>query len=112
VRVTRNFERNLDPIEGFLRDAGAPTFAALLTSLLDSAVPLLAAQPGAGRPFLERTFAPRAFLLLQRLTGRLGAREVREYLVGGFVILYLVAPRTVYLLAIRDQRQVAYALER
>jgi hypothetical protein len=110
VRATRNFERNLEGIARFLGTEGGSTFQALLEGLGEQLLPLLEAQPGVGRPFLTRAFSPRAASRLEALRDRLEGRELREYLVGGFLVLYLVAPRTVYLLAVRDQRQVEYAL--
>jgi hypothetical protein len=52
---------------------------------------LLKAQPGVGRPFFERTFGARGKPRLDALRARVGAREVREYLVDDFIVLYMVS---------------------
>src|SRR5437660_7646247 len=55
VKVTGNFERNLEDIEHFLGQAGATeAFDSLLSELLESVVPNLERFPQIGRPFLAR----------------------------------------------------------
>ena len=48
--------------------------------------------------------------VLERIVHRLKARELRQIVSEQFVVLYLVAPRSVHLLAVRDQRQAAFRL--
>jgi hypothetical protein len=110
VRATRNFERNVDAIQDFLGGDRAPAFDKLIEALTDEVIPLLEQQPGVGRPFLKRGFSLRGAALLAHVKERLGAREVREHWFRGFLLLSLVGPRTVYLLALRDQRQLRYTL--
>ena len=55
VKLTANFERNLEEAEAFLNAADAPqAFDALINELLDTVVPNLERFPGMGRLFFER----------------------------------------------------------
>ena len=56
IRVTANFERNLESIEGFLRDVGASRcFDELLDALLESVIPNLERFPAIGEYFSENS---------------------------------------------------------
>jgi hypothetical protein len=112
VRQTANFERNLASIREFLGPEGRARFDTFEELMAGRVVPLLEAQPGVGRPFLQRAFGERAMPRLDTLRARLGARELREYVVDDFLVLYVVSPRTVDLLAVKDQRQRSYTLGR
>jgi len=49
VKLTANFERNLEELESFLVEAGAPhAFDALLDELTDTIIPNLESYPGMG----------------------------------------------------------------
>lgn len=55
VKLTRNFERNLDDIERFLDENEATrAFDLLLDELADAVIPNLESFPKMGRPFLDR----------------------------------------------------------
>ena len=74
VKLTTNFERNLEEIEAFLVEAGAPhAFDALLDELTDTVVPNLESFPGMGRLFL---------LIRQALFVNLARAEVSKPLDG------------------------------
>ncbi|MCS6787657.1 MAG: type II toxin-antitoxin system RelE/ParE family toxin [Thiobacillaceae bacterium] len=115
VRLTTNFETNLDDIERFLSEAGAPAaYDRLLDQLLEVVVPNLQRFPRAGRPFLARVpDSAEAVLALHRLRERLGEMaEIREYLTRDYLILYALLNGAVYLLSIRHHRQLSFDLAR
>ena len=114
VKLTGNFERNLEEIEAFLVEAEAPhAFDALLDELIDTVVPNLESFPGMGRLFLERP--ARSIEVangIARLTKQLGSfakdGELREYVMTHYLLLYAQIKGTVYLLSIRHQRQLSF----
>ena len=121
VRLTANFEANLDQIADFLAERGAPqAYARLLEELGDTVIGNLERHPRIGRKFFERTahsveVRNRVALLLEKS----GGAEVREYLSGDYVLLYCIveggAARkpalVVHLLAIRHERQLLFDFE-
>ena len=114
VRLTGNFERNLEAIEAFLLEAEAPhAFEALLDELINTVVPNLEHFPGMGRLLLERP--ARSIEVangIARLTKQLNALdkggELREYVMTHYLLLYARIKGTVYLLSIRHQRQLSF----
>ena len=118
VRFTANFEANLASIAAFWRDQEAPqAYALLLEDLAESVIGNLERHPRLGRRFLGRK--PQSLEVRDRVASlqqRLGEMDVREYLVGDYLILYAVdgevrAARraaAVYLLAIRHHRQLSF----
>lgn len=110
VKVTANFQANLDAVETFLAQADAPqVFAALLKDLAASVVPNLERFPEMGRPFLERPAESiEARERIERLESWLGPASPREYLAGDFLILYAMRDQTVYLLSIKHHRQLSF----
>jgi plasmid stabilization system protein ParE len=55
VKLTANFERNLEEIETFLLEVGAPqAYASLLDELTDTIIPNLEKFPEVGRVFFSR----------------------------------------------------------
>jgi len=117
LRFAENFAHNLDRIQTFLLDrdpASAPArFSALLEDV-ERAGALLVEAPELGRPaaFLASR-APRVLMLakrLQELGNAAQARELREYVLRGYLVLYAVRDDEVVFLAIRAQRERRYAL--
>ena len=112
VRVTANFEANLEAIEPFLTEAGAPlAFDALLDDLAEHVTPTLEYHPDIGRPFLDRTaHSVEARQRIQQLTSRMGTdtTSLREYIAGDFLILYAAREKFVYLLSIKHHRQLSF----
>lgn len=115
VRLTANFERNLEQIERFLTEAEAPqAFDSLLDELLETVIPNLERFPEIGRPFLQRPVrsievAHAEAALKQRLaalTSEPGA--IREYVLRHYLLLYAVIGDTRYLLAIRHHKQLSF----
>lgn len=85
VRITRNFERNLDEIETFLTHADVPdAFDRLLDELSEQVIPTLERHPDIGRDYLMRpTDSIEAQLKREAVIGLLNARDdsgnIREY---------------------------------
>jgi len=75
VKVTRNFERNLDEIERFLEENEATAaFDQLLDELTDTVIPNLERLPRIGRPFLDRPASSlEAAHRIEQLRAKLGA---------------------------------------
>lgn len=118
VKVTENFVRNLDDLEAFLGEAGVPeAFDALLDELVAKVIPSLERFPAMGRPFLERTpqsvEAENALAALRAQSALLTSdmRALREYVSRDHLILYALIGRTVFLLAIKHQRQWKFDLD-
>lgn len=112
VRATRNFDANVREIERYLERHGSIAPLLRFSEDMDSRVtPLLENTPGIGALFREHdSLAPDDRFVLERIVHRLKARELRQIVGEQFVVLYLVAPRSVHLLAVRDQRQAAFRL--
>lgn len=114
VKLTANFERNLEALEAFLIEAEAPhAFDALLGELTQTVVPNLARFPGMGRLFLARPVrSVEVANGMARLTQQLGALaqdgELREYVMAHHLLLYARIDGSVYLLSIRHQRQLSF----
>jgi plasmid stabilization system protein ParE len=114
VKLTANFERNLEGIERFLHEAeAAQAFDALLDALAEAIIPNLDRFPDMGREFLKRPARSiEASKGLDALRKRVDAAapggELREYLFAEYLILYLRQEQVVYLLAIRHHRQLSF----
>lgn len=112
IRVTGNFERNLDDIQPFLAASGAPlAFDLLLDELFGAVLSNLEQYPLIGRNFMARL--PRAvegINLREALLAKLGAAQIREYVHGGFLLLYALFEEKIYLLSIRHHRQLSFDL--
>lgn len=114
VKLTANFERNLIEIEAFLTQAEAPhAFDALLDELAQTVIPNLERFPALGRLFLQRPVrSVEAANALERLLRQLKSLatdgELREYVMTHHLLLYARFQNTVYLLAIRHQRQLSF----
>jgi ParE toxin of type II toxin-antitoxin system, parDE len=118
VRVTANFEANLDAIQVFLSpdgvdDATLHAYHRLLDDLTDTVVPNLAQHPTIGRPFLARdALSVEARTRIAKLRKRASTRDLREYVAGDYLILYAVIEQTVYLLSIKHHRQLSFDFDR
>lgn len=115
VKFTANFERNLESIELFLTEVGAPqAFDGLLDELLETVIPNLERFPEMGRPFLARQ--PRSVETTNALTtlrAKLSALTpdadaLREYVLKDYLVLYAPIGGAIYLLSIRHQRQLSF----
>lgn len=118
VKLTHNFERNLELLEAFLVEAGAGhAFDALLDELTDTVIPNLEGCPDMGRLFLQRPVrSVEVANAIVRLAAQLGALasdgELREYVMTNYLLLYARIKGSVYLLSIRHQRQLSFDFPR
>lgn len=117
VKLTRNFERNLDDIERFLEENEATSaFDLLLDELAETAIPNLESFPKMGRPFLDRpALSVEAMNRVEKLRTQLDClgsnSDIREYVLSHYLVLYVVTETTVYLLSIRHHRQLSFDFE-
>jgi hypothetical protein len=113
VKLTANFEANLASIEQFWNQAGTPrSYDALLDVLLERVVPNLEQFPAMGHPFLSReALSVESRAMVERLTARVGDGDVREYLIGDYLILYALIDDSVYLLSVRHHQQLSFDLQ-
>ncbi len=114
VKLTANFERNLDDVEAFLLLADAPqAFDALLDELTDTVIPNIERFPGMVRLFFERPLrsveASNRLDGLKRKLKNIGkVGEIREYVMSHYLLLYARFDATIYLLSIRHHRQLSF----
>lgn len=113
VKLTANFEANLASIEGFCIEVGAPgLYSTLLDILLESVIPNLERFPAMGQLFLAREArSVESRTIVERLAARVGDSEIREYVVGDFLVLYALIDDAVYLLSIKHHRQLSFDLD-
>jgi hypothetical protein len=113
VRITANFQRNLDSIQAFLAEHGAePAFEGLLDRLFETVIPDLESFPELGIDFLARVPQSREGLLqIERLKRRLGTASVRELITDDYLVLYALRGTNVYLLAIKHHLQLSFDLK-
>jgi hypothetical protein len=114
VKLTANFERNLEEIEGFLLQVGAPqAYDALLDELTDTIIPNLEKFPEVGRIFFSRPERSiEVSSSVERLKKQLHAigknGELRDYIFLDYLLLYARFGSVVYLLSIRHHRQLSF----
>ncbi len=110
VKLTANFERNLAAIEEFLGEVGAPqVYDLLLDDLADTVIPNLEQFPSIGRLFLERpVYSVEVGNALAGLRSKLGEGELREYLFGEYLVLYVQYSEVIHLLSIKHHRQISF----
>lgn len=111
VKVTANFERNLDRIRDFLSEAGAaPAFEALIEQLGARLVPAIERFPDIGANFAAKAPLSReGQVLFERLVALAGpGAEVRQMIEGEYIVLYLVRARSVFLLSIKHHRKLSF----
>jgi plasmid stabilization system protein ParE len=107
VKLTANFERNLDEIEQFLMAAEAtPAYDALLSDLLETVIPNLERFPAMGRSFMDRPVrsveASNGIDVLQGKLVKIDRNaEIREYVLQHYLMLYAFAGTEIFLLAIK-----------
>ncbi|HMW64258.1 MAG TPA: type II toxin-antitoxin system RelE/ParE family toxin [Nitrospira sp.] len=118
IKFTSNFERYIEEIERFLTEAEAPqAYDGLLDELLETVIPNLERFPGMGRPFMLRqpraveTTNALATLRAKLLALTTDPEALREYVLKDYLLLYVQIGGTIYLLAIRHQRQLSFDFE-
>ncbi|BAL27460.1 type II toxin-antitoxin system RelE/ParE family toxin [Azoarcus sp. KH32C] len=114
VKLTANFERNLEEIEQFLIDAeAAPAYDGLLDELLETVIPNLERFPAMGRSFMDRPVrsveTTNGIDTLQGKLSKIGRNaEIREYVLQHYLLLYAFTGEEVFLLAIRHHKQLSF----
>lgn len=110
VKLTANFERNLEAIEAFLDGVGAPqVYGQLLDDLVNTLIPNLERFPAMGRLFLERPVCSvEVANALARLQSKLRDGELREYLFADYLVLYAQFGEAIHLLSIKHHRQLSF----
>jgi len=114
VKLTANFERNLDEIEALLTEAEAPlTFDALLDALTATVIPNLERFPYMGRSFLSRPIrsveASNGIDILQGKLRNIGEdAEIREYVLEHYLVLYACVGSVIHLLSSRHHKQLSF----
>lgn len=113
VKLTANFERNLESLEQFLLEAEAPqAFDALLDALMDKVIPNLERFPQMGSSFLDVQYGSvETFNSAEALATIAGNLDIRQYFFGSHLVLYATSTDTVYLLAIKHHRQLSFDLD-
>ena len=118
IKLTANFERNLEEIERFLVEADAPrAYDGLLDKLLSTVIPNLERFPDMGRSFLAQPArSVETTNALNALCARLAAQTsdpdaLREYVLSDYLLLYVQVECVIYLLAIRHHRQLSFDFE-
>ncbi|MDE3011084.1 MAG: hypothetical protein KGI67_09380 [Pseudomonadota bacterium] len=118
VRATPNFLACLNAARAFMADqdaTSAPSRFRKLQGELTKARRMLAFLPTSGRParFLDAR-APRGRFQAERakvLATALGMPELREFVIGTYVLLYAHSQSEVVLLSLRHERQLQYGLQ-
>lgn len=114
VKLTRNFERNLDDVERLLEESEASgAFDMLLDELTETVILNLESFPKMGRPFLDRPALSveamgRVAKLRKQLDDLGSGSDIREYVLSHYLVLYAVTETMVYLLSIRHHRQLSF----
>lgn len=110
IKLTSNFECNLEAIDVFLNEVGSPqAFDRLLDDLSDTLIPNLEQFPALGRPFLARQVCSvEVANALQRLQAKLKEGELREYLFSDYWVLYVQSDEVIHLLSIKHHRQLSF----
>ena len=114
IKLTANFERNLEEIEKFLRDAEAgEAYDTLLDELLETVIPNLERFPAMGRSFMDRPIrsveTSSGIDILQAKLGKIGRNaEIREYVLQHYLLLYALTGEEIFLLAIRHHKQLSF----
>jgi hypothetical protein len=112
ARITANFERNLEEIREFLSGVGGEkAFFALLERLENRVIPTLERFPSIGADFLARApLSAKGVALFEAVVEAAGGGEIRQWIEGDYIVLYLVDGASITLLSIRHHRQLSFDL--
>jgi len=111
VYITNNFESNLDEIEDYLElNDGSYLYIPLLDELFSRIIPNIERFPDMGVEFLSGAInSIEAINQIEMIQARLASgAEIREYIFGHYILLYLHDNNAVYLLSIKHHRQLSY----
>jgi hypothetical protein len=114
VRIANNFIDNLRSIESFyIEHEVGYAFDRVLSAVFDALIPNLERFPNMGRLFLKQpAYSVEGIKLHEQLRIKYKQYTIREYLLDRHAVLYAVRADTVYLLAIKDFRQISYHFAR
>lgn len=113
VHATTTFERTLEVALAFLTEKGAgPAAERLLDAALKRMPEVLARHPRLGRDFLSRSpQSAEADQTHRQATALLGkTTELREYILGDYIVLYAIEDDVIHLVSIRHHRQPSFSL--
>ena len=114
IKLTANFERNLEEIERFLLDAEASeAYDTLLNELLETVIPNLERFSAMGRSFMDRPIrsveTSSGIDILRAKLLKVGRHaEIREYVLQHYLMLYAFSGEEIFLLAIRHHKQLSF----
>lgn len=120
IRYTHNITTNLQGIEAFWEECQFPNgFDRLVDELGEPVIANLKRHPRLGRNFLQRqaqSIDTQARLdklkaLLATLDTDTEHAQIREYVMTDCLLLYALAGDVIYLLAIKHQKQLSFALD-
>lgn len=120
IRYTHNITTNLQGIEAFWEECQFPNgFDRLVDELGEPVIANLKRHPRLERNFLQRqaqSIETQARLdKLKALLATLGTNaeqaEIREYVMTDYLLLYALVGDVIYLLAIKHQKQLTFALD-
>lgn len=110
VYITENFESNLESIRSYLAEnQNSRAFHKLIQKISDVIITNLESFPEMGVDLLAKH--PRsvaAQLQLESVMKYIDSMDLREYIFDDFILLYASDRNHVYLLAIREHRQLSY----
>ncbi|MBI4736071.1 MAG: type II toxin-antitoxin system RelE/ParE family toxin [candidate division NC10 bacterium] len=110
---TENFAGNLDGIRTFLGDEGRAAFDRLLDGIVADLVPTLCQFPRSGRAFLAHPIRSlEARTAIRRVKRSLQPGDnLREFVVGEYILLYLIRGPQIIFLSIKHHRQLSFDLD-
>lgn len=113
-RFTENFSANLTAIEEFVAPHSRMAFHRFLDRLFDDVIPTLCRFPQSGRSFLTRAVkSTKTTALTKGLRKFLNkGDDLREFVLGDYLVLYLVRRHQVIFLAVKHHRQLSFDLTR
>lgn len=104
VVSTANFWRNVEGLRDFHTTHPA-AFERAIGKLQDEVLPLLRQQCNVGRLYTRRQLERP---IIERIAARLGGGVLREFVLDGYVLLYLVGKAQIAMLSIRHQRELDF----
>ena len=110
---TENFSANLSSIKAFLGAKGRPAYRRFSDRLFEETIPAICRFPQSGHSFLERSIRSTKAQALTNDLRRLLQKtdDLREYLIGDHLVLYLVRRDRIVFLSVKHHRQLSFDLK-
>ncbi len=114
IKLTDNFETNLEAIEIFWDECQFPPgYDRLLDELEQTIIPNLERFPMIGRPFISlQPDSVEAAHLQDKLHKKLADigvdNDVRQYTIENYLVLYAIIHDVIYLLSIKHNKQLSF----